>query len=105
MAKKRIICEVCGKYEAVQKTFRKDGVKSIECTWCADLSDSAVAIIARDGIDPVTYHDIDYDEMSADDLTKFKDDLYEMILEKHGNSDDINRMLECERALTLKENG
>ncbi len=103
--KERVVCEVCGKHEAVTKNFRKDGVKSEECTWCSGLSDSAVANIIKDNLDPLDFYELDYDKMSAEDLENFKNDLFEIILEKHENSKDISRMLECERALTLKETG
>ena len=103
--KKRVVCEVCRKYEAVTKNFRKDGVKSRECTWCSDLSDSSVENIIKDNLDPLDYHELDYDEMSAEYLEKFKDDLFEIILKDHKDRNDLNRMLECERALTLKETG
>jgi len=100
-------CENCGKYEARVKDYRTiDGItgKALHCKWCANLDDVALYRIRVEGIDPVSFYEfIDYEKISIEELEELSEVVRNRIEEQLEDDGDLEKFLEYERHLTLRE--
>ena len=100
-------CENCGKYEARTRDYRNiDGIsqKVFHCNWCYQLNDTTLYQIRAENLDPISFYDsIDYENLSNEELEELHDIAYNVIFEQIEDFDILDRLLEYERILTLKE--
>ena len=100
-------CENCGKYEARVKDYRTvDGCtgKVLHCRWCANLDNVALYQIRTEGIDPVSFYDsIDYEKIDVEELEELREVAYDIIFKQVEDFDILDKLLEYERYLTLRE--
>lgn len=100
-------CENCNKYEARVKDYRTiDGTtgKVLHCRWCANLDDVTLYRIRVENIDPVSFYDtIDYDKLDIEELEELSNVARFEIENMLEDDDLLNRFLEYERYLNLRE--
>ena len=100
-------CENCGKYEARLKDYRTvDGCTGsvAHCRWCANLDDVTLYQIRTEKLDPVMFYDsIDFEKIDVEELQELQDIAYDKIFEQIEDSDILDKLLEYERHLILRE--
>ncbi|MBW1672047.1 MAG: hypothetical protein JRJ45_00125 [Deltaproteobacteria bacterium] len=103
MEVQEIKCDYCNYFKATTKDYRADG-KHLSCRWCAGLNDVTIYQIQRDRLNPITFYDsLDFENMGADALIELRDYYFDIIFGQIEDDDPLTKILEVERALTLKE--
>ena len=100
-------CENCNKYEARTRDYRDvDGMvgKHLHCRWCANLNNVALYQIRTENLDPVMFYDsIDFSKLSIEELEELHDIAYCKISEQLEDDSILDKLLEYERYLALRE--